>query len=167
MGRCEEDTILDKSNDNYTRVSMIKRFAIALVIIGLAAGLYSCGKMHDKLQGINPDHVALQFFEAWKKKDWEALYHLSYPAFMQRIRLRKLTPEQRSMSDQELFVREFERVQKLNPDKVLKTYQIESISGYHKGDTSVWVTALVNGKKKKIPLTLDGLSLKIDLTRIE
>jgi hypothetical protein len=146
---------------------MIKRFTIALVIIWFAAGLCSCGKMHDKLQGINPDHVALQFFETWKKNDWKALYHLSHPAFIQRIRMQKLSPEQRSMSDQELFVREFERVQSLNPGKILKTYQIESISEYHKGDTTVWVSALVNGKKKKIPLTLDGLSLKIDLTRIE
>jgi hypothetical protein len=156
-----------KSDDNSPKVSMIKRCANALVIILLAAGLYSCGKMHDKLQEINPEHVAFQFFEAWKKKDWKALYQLSHPAFMQRIRLQKLAPEQRSMSDQELFVREFERVQMLNPDKILKTYQIESISEYHKGDTTVWVSALVNGKKKKIPLTLDGLSLKIDLTRID
>jgi hypothetical protein len=146
---------------------MSKKYTSALVGIIIAASILSCGKMHDKLEGINPDHVALQFFEAWKKKDWNSLYRITHPAFMQRIRLEKLTPEQRNMSDQDLFIHEFDLVQKLNPDKVLKTYHIESISEYHKGDTTVWVSALVNGKKKKIPLTLDGLSLKVDLTRIE
>jgi hypothetical protein len=146
---------------------MIKKTATFLVFAGIAASIVSCSKMNDKLEGINPDHVALQFFEAWKKKDWKSLYRLAHPAFIQRMRLQKLSPEQRNMSDQDLFIHEFELVQKLNPDKVLKTYHIESISEYHKGDTTVWVSALINGKKKKIPLTLDGLSLKVDLTRIE
>jgi hypothetical protein len=138
-----------------------------IVFAVIAVCMLSCGKMHDKLQEINPDHVALQFFEAWKNRDWKALYQLSHPAFMQRIRLQRLTPMERNMSDEELFVHEFNKVQRLNPDRVIKTYHVDSISEYHKGDTTVWVSALVNGKKKKIPLTLDGLSLKVDLTRIE
>jgi hypothetical protein len=146
---------------------MIKRFAIALFCMGIAASIASCNKMHDKLLEINPDHVTLLFFEAWKNKDWKALYQLSHPAFMQRMRLQKLSPVQRNMSDEELFIDEFNRVQRLNPDKILRTYHIDSISKYQKGDTTIWVSALVNGKKKKIPLTLDGLSLKVDLTRIE
>ena len=145
---------------------MIKKVAIILFAV-IAACVLSCGKMHEKLLEINPDHVALQFFEAWKNKDWKSLYQLTHPAFIQKMRLQKLSPEQQSMSDENLFIHEFNRVQKLNPDKVLRTYHIDSISEYHKGDTTVWVSALVNGKKKKIPLTLDGLSLKVDLTRIE
>jgi len=146
---------------------MIERFASAAIGIILATGVASCSKMHDKLEEINPVHVALQFFAAWQNKDWKALYRLTYPAFIQRMRMQKLTPEERSMSDEELFIREFNRVQRLNPDRVIKAYYIDSISEYHKGDTTVWVSARVNGKKKKIPLTLDGLSLKVDLTRIE
>ena len=58
-------------------------------------------------------------------------------------------------------------MQRINPDRILKSYEIKNIPLYKKGDTTVWVYAVVNGRNKKIPMTLDGWLLKIDLTRIE
>ena len=78
-----------------------------------------------------------------------------------------LSPEERRMDDEQLFIRHFERASGNNPDKVLRSYQVLSISEYKAGDTSVWADTIVNGKKKRIPLTLVGLSLRVDLTRIE
>ncbi len=172
MGRCEKNIILNpgsaKGLSNATGgMNMMRRAVMTIVIMITAAGLTSCGKVQDKLERINPPHVAREFFEAWKNRDWKTLYRLSHPAFMQKLRMQKLTPEQRRMSDEELFIGEFKREQRLNQDKVMKTYEIRSFSPYKKGDTTLWLDALVNGRKRKIPLTLDGMSLKIDLTRIE
>jgi hypothetical protein len=139
----------------------------ALLLVASAALLASCSKVENSLQGINPPFVVRQFFETWKKQDWKELYRMTHPAFMQKLRLQKLSPEESALDDETLFVREFQRVQGALPDRVLRTYAIESISEYHAGDTTVWVSALVNGKKRRVPLTLDGLVLKIDLTRIE
>ena len=145
---------------------MMKRHPVSL-LLSIAIILPSCSKVQDTMQGINPRHVATQFLEAWKKKDWRALYKLAHPDFIRKIRLQKLLPEQRKMSDEELFIREFEQAQRMYPGKILRNYEIKSISEYRRGETTVWVRALVNGKHKKIPLTLDGLSLKIDLSQIE
>ncbi len=145
---------------------MMKKTAFLLAITALA-GLAACGKLDDTLKGIDPPYVATQFFETWKKKDWKALYGMTDPSFMRLLRTQRLSPELQRMSDEELFIHEFEQVQRLNPDKVLKSYKIQNISSWKKGDTTLWLYAAVNGKNRKIAMTLDGLSLKIDLTRIE
>ena len=133
----------------------------------VAAQCGGCGKVQDKLLEIDPEHVVKQFFEAWKKNDWKTLYAMSDPGFMQKLRTQKLSPELRKMSDQDLFIHEFRQAQRLNPDKVVRSYEIVYVQAYKKGDTTISVDVLVNGKKRKIPLNLDGLSLKVDLTRIE
>jgi hypothetical protein len=172
MGRCDKNSILTAGVRAVKHIADGKKFpmrgaAAALAFMLAAACIASCGNVQDKLDRINPDLVARQFFEAWQNRDWKALYLLTHPAFIQQLRMQKLSPEQRGMSDQELFISEFKREQGLNPARVMKTYEIRSISPYKKGDTTVWCDALVNGRKRKIPLTLDGLSLKIDMTRIE
>jgi hypothetical protein len=149
-----------KTGTAFTRV-------VGILLVASAALAASCTRVENSLQGINPPFVASQFFETWKKQDWKGLYRMTHPAFMQKLRLQKLSPEDSALDDETLFVREFRRVQGALPDKVLRSYAIESISEYHAGDTTVWVSAIVNGKKKRVPLTLDGLVLKIDLTRIE
>ncbi len=140
---------------------------VITVLAALSMGFLACGKVHDKMLDINPEHITRTFFEAWRVDDWETLYHVTHPAFMQRLRLQKLSPEQQSLSDRELFIGEFRRVRAANPAMRLRSYRVMSISTYKSGDTTIWVSAMVNGKKRKIPLTLDGLSLKVDLTRIE
>ena len=142
------------------------RAATALFIAAVMATA-SCTKVESSMQGINPDYVAHQFFETWKKQDWKALYRMTHPAFMQKLRLQKLPPEVSALSDEALFVREFQRVQGSMPGRTLRSYTIESITEYHAGAPTVWVSVLVNGKRKKVPLTLDGLVLKVDLSRIE
>ena len=133
----------------------------------LLLGIISCGKVQDKMLDINPDYIAKKFLETWQAEDWNALYDITHPAFIMRLRLQKLDAKQRQMSDRELFVSEFSRMQTANPGMVLRSHEILSISPYRPGDTTLWVEARVNGKKRKIPLTLDGLSLKVDLARIE
>jgi hypothetical protein len=145
---------------------MTRSNIIWALLLAVAAVFCSCSKIEDSMQAVSPSLVAKKFFEAWKNRAWADLYDLSHPAFMQKVRMQKLSPEQRAMSDRDLFVHEFDRFQKNNPDMVLRTYEIRSISPYKTGDTTVWVDALVNGKKRMVPVTLDGLSLKIDLTRI-
>ncbi len=143
------------------------RGAVISLAVMIAAGSASCGRTDERLERINPDHVAREFLEAWKNRDWRALYRLTHPAFIQSLRMQKLSPAQRAMSDEELFVSEFGRVQRMNPDRMLRTYEIRSFTEYKKGDTTVWCDALINGRKRRFPLTLDGLSLKIDMTGIE
>ncbi len=143
------------------------KMAVIATGVFLTLGLCSCGKVQDKMLDINPEHVTRQFFESWQAEDWRALYALSHPSFVQKLRLQKLNPYQQKMSDIELFTSEFRRVSKLNPGKALVRYEIVSISPYNPGDTTLWVDARVNGKSRRIPLTLEGLSLKVDLTRIE
>jgi len=145
----------------------MKNMAVMIAVIIVAAICAACGKMEEKKLEIDPGHVMKLYLETWKKKDWEALYAMTDPSFMQKLRTQRLTPEQREMSDRDLFVNEFQRAQRMNPGKVLKSYEILSIAGYKKGDTTLWGDVVVNGKKRRIPLTLDGLSLKVDLTRIE
>ncbi len=140
---------------------------VALLLIVTAALAASCTKVENSMQGINPEHISRQFFETWKRKDWKALYRMTHPAFIQKLRMQNQSPADRALDDEALFVREFTRTQSSHPGKVLRSYDILSISSYHSGDTTVWVDALVNGSKRKIPLTLDGLTLKIDLSRIE
>lgn len=142
------------------------RIAAALLVVTAAAAV-SCKKVENSMQGINPEYISRQFFETWKRKDWKALYRMTHPAFIQKLRLQNQLPADRALDDEALFVREFTRTQSLHSGKVLRSYEILSRTSYHSGDTTVWVDALVNGKKKKIPLTLDGLTLKIDLSRIE
>lgn len=144
---------------------MILRSLAVLAV--LAGGLLACGKAQDKMLDINPEHVTHRFFEAWHADDWEALYEIVHPSFMQRLRLQKLDPKLQMLSDRDLFIWEFTRVRNANPGMILRSYRIVSISPYRAGDTTLWVKATVNGKKRKIPLTLDGLSLKVDVTRIE
>ncbi len=146
--------------------NMVKKMAVIFMIATLAFCCF-CGKMQDKLQDLDAWSISQQFFETWKKQDWKALYKMTDSSFMQKLRTQKLSPEQQRMSDEELFVHEFKKAQRMNPDKILKSYRIEKIPLYQKGDTTVWVYAVINGRKRKIPMTLDGLSLKIDLTRIE
>lgn len=146
----------------------VARAAVLWVLMLAAASfLARCGKTEERLERIAPEHVAREFFEAWKRQDWKALYRLTHPAFIQNLRMQKLSPEQMAMSDEELFVSEFMRVQRMNPAKTLISYRIRSITPYKRGDTTVWLDAIVNGRRRTIPLTLDGLSLKIDLTRIK
>lgn len=153
----------------YMRGGIRNRAAKTAVLFMIAAMAVcgGCGKVQDKLQDINAWHVAEQFFDAWKKQEWKTLYKMTDSSFINTLRMQKLSPEKRRMTDEELFVHEFNQVQRMNPDKILKSYKIRNIPLYKKGDTTVWVYAVVNGKKKKIPMTLDGWSLKIDLTRIE
>lgn len=132
----------------------------------LAAVSFSCGRVQDSMEAVDPGLVAQKFFKAWQNRDWHALYELSHPAFMQKVRMQKLSPELRAMSDRDLFVREFERFQASQPGMVLRTYEIKSIPSYKQGDTTLWVEATANGKKRRIPLALDGMALKVDLTRI-
>jgi hypothetical protein len=140
---------------------------VAALLIAAASLSVSCKKVENSMQGINPEFISHQFFETWKRKDWNALFRMTHPAFIQKLRLQNLSPADRALDDEALFVREFTRAQSTHPGKVLRSYEILSITAYHSGDTTVWVSALVNGKKRKIPLTLDGLTLKIDLSRIE
>lgn len=170
MGRCEKNIILNaRGSTAPSAASPAGKIARGVVIsLVIAAACFSgCGKTDENLARINPYHVAREFFEAWKKKDWKALYHLTHPAFIQTLRMQKLSPEQMAMTDEELFVSEFSRTQRMNPVKTLKTYEIRSFSPYTRGDTTVWLDALINGRQRRIPLTLDGLSLKIDITKIE
>jgi hypothetical protein len=154
--RCMQDGIRNRA----VKTALILMIA-AMAVCG------GCGKVQDKLQGINAWHVAEQFFGAWKKQDWKTLYAMTDSSFINTLRMQKLSPEQQRMSDEELFVHEFRQAQRMNPDRILKSYEIRHIPPYKKGDTTVWVYAVVNGREKKIPMTLDGWSLKIDLTRIE
>jgi hypothetical protein len=137
------------------------------VLAALSMGFLACGKVQDKMFDITPEHITQKFFEAWRGEDWGTLYEVTHPAFMQRLRLQKLTPAQQSLGDRDLFIEEFRRARAANPAMRLRSYKVISISMYKPGDTTIWVRAMVNGKKRKIPLTLDGLSLKVDLTRIE
>jgi hypothetical protein len=146
---------------------MRKFFILGLLLTGVLSGATYCGKVQDKMQSINPEHIMKLFLDAWRNDDWKSVYRLTYPSFIQKMRLQKLSLAQQAMSDEELFIYEFARERQLEPDRTLKTYKIVSISAYHAGDTTVWASVLVNGKIKKIPLTLDGLSLKVDMTRIE
>ncbi len=140
---------------------------VVAALAALSMGLIACGKVHDRMLDINPEHIIRTFFEAWRVDDWETLYRVTHPAFMQRLRLQKLSPEQQSLSDRDLFIEEFRRARAANPAMRLRSYRVMWISMYKPGDTTIWVRAMVNGKKRKIPLTLEGLSLKVDLTRIE
>lgn len=145
---------------------MIRNIITGAILFAIAAGLASCGRIEDSMDAVRPRLVADKFFEAWKNREWDAVYDLSHPAFMQKVRMQRLSPECRAMSDRELFAYEFKRFQKGHPDMELRTYEIRHISPYRPGDTTIWVEALVNGKKRAVPLALDGVALKIDLTRI-
>jgi hypothetical protein len=147
--------------------NMVKKGAIILALLAAAAFVNGCGKMQDKKQGINSDFVVRAFLEAWKVGDWKTMYQFTHPGFIQDLRLQKLSPEQREMSDRDLFIHEFERARKMNPGMAIRTYEISSISGIKTGETAVWVEALINGKKKRIPLAIDGMSFKVDPSRIE
>lgn len=149
-----------------TRTGAAARTVAAMLIVTAVLAV-SCKKVENSMQGINPEFISRQFFETWKRKDWKALYRMTHPAFIQKLRLQNQSPADSMLNDEALFVREFTRTQALLPGRVLGSYQILSRTAYHSGDTTVWVDALVNGKKRKIPLTLDGLTLKIDLSRIE
>jgi hypothetical protein len=149
------------------RATVTMRPAAVMLLIAAIALPVSCKKVEDSMLGISPRYVARQFFKTWKKKDWKELYRMTHPAFMQKLRLQKLSPEDSALDDETLFIKEFARVQKAHPGKTIQSYSIVSISSYKAGDTTVWVGAVVNGKKKSIPLALDGLVLKVDLTRIE
>ncbi len=147
------------------------RNLISFTLISVFICMGSCGKLNDSMSGISknisPEATLQSFFETWKKRDWKTLYSLAHPGLIQEIRMGNLSPEERRMDDEQLFIRHFERASRNNPDKVLRSYQVLSISEYKAGDTSVWADTIVNGKKKRIPLTLVGLSLRVDLTKIE
>lgn len=138
-----------------------------VLILAFGLTLISCVKTQDKLQSIDPNFVIKEFFESWKVQDWKRLYTMTHPAIIQKIRMQNLSVEEQNMSDEQLFIMKFDQTSKANPDKIMRTYEVQTITQYKPGDTAVWVTALVNGKQKKIPLALEGLSLKVDLTRIE
>jgi hypothetical protein len=140
-------------------------FILALAAVIAYGG--SCGRLDDAMRGINPPHVINKFFESWKKRDWKTLYTLVHSNFIQQMRLQQLSPEEKAMSDEELFVSQFKAASKKNTGRVLRSYSIKSITPYTPGDTTVWADTTVNGRKKLIPLTLDGLTLKVDLTRIK
>ncbi|MBN2160866.1 MAG: hypothetical protein JW807_15865 [Spirochaetes bacterium] len=145
---------------------MIRTIFVGVIIAAIAAGAGSCTRIEDSMQAVKPELVASKFFEAWKNRDWGAVYELSHPSFMQKVRMQKLSPELRAMTDRELFIYEFERFQKSRPDMVLRTYEIRSVTPYKTGDTTLWVDALINGKKRMVPIALDGIALKVDMTRI-
>jgi hypothetical protein len=144
----------------------IHRMWFILALAGVIAYGGSCGRLDHAMQGINPPYVINRFFESWKKRDWTTLYTLVHSNFIQQMRLQQLSPEEKALSDEALFVRQFKNASEKNPGKVLRSYSIKSITPYTPGDTTVWADTLVNGRKKLIPLTLDGLTLKVDLTRI-
>ena len=146
---------------------MIRTYSISIFLTGILFFYSSCTKVDESIQGVNPYHVILVFFDSWHKKDWKTLYTLVHPSIIQKIKMQKLTPKELAMSNEELFIYKFRQASLSNPDKVLRSYELKSISGYKVGDTTVWADTIVNGKKKRIPLTLDGLSIKVDLTRIE
>lgn len=146
---------------------MMVRTVNMLLLAALLVSVTACKKLDTKLMKLEPYYVVIEFFETWKKKDWKTLYQLSDRSFMQQLRTQKLSPELQRMTDQDLFVHEFEEAQRRNPEMILRSYSITRLPIYKKGDTTLWVQVLVNGKKKRIPVTLDGLSLKVDLTRIE
>jgi len=143
------------------------RYWISFLLIAVVTNIGSCGRLNDTMHGISPEYVINKFFESWKQRDWKILYTLVHPGFIQRIRMQKLSPEEEGMSDEELFIHQFKAASENNPGKALKSYNVKSITSYKPGDTTVWADTIVNGKKKRIPLTLDGLTLKVDLTRIE
>ncbi len=146
---------------------MDHKYSISLALIAVIACFGSCKKVNDTMLGIDPVYIINNFFETWKKRDWKTLYKLVHPSIIQKIKMQKLTPEEQIMSDEELFIHKFKLASIMNPDKVLRSYEVKSITRYKIGDTTVWAEAIVNGKSKKIPITLDGLSLKVDVTRIE
>lgn len=133
----------------------------------VAALAFNCTPAHDAMQKVSPDHIAHAFFDAWQRQDWKSLYAMAHPSFIETLKIQRKTAGEKVIDDETLFINEFKRVQGMNPNRVLHSYRIQSITPYHTGDTTVWVTALVNDKVRRIPLTLDGLSLKVDLLRIE
>jgi hypothetical protein len=147
--------------------SGITRIGFILALSAITAYGSSCGRLDDAMQGINPPYVINRFFESWKKRDWKTLYTLVHSNFIQQIRLQRLSPKEKAMSDEELFIHQFEVASEKNPGKVLRSYSIISITPYTPGDTTVWADTIVNGRKKLIPITIDRLTLKVDLTRIK
>ena len=150
-----------RSNEAARRI----RVCAALALVLLAA---SCGKKIDnRLRDINPDLTIRTFFSTWKNRDWRGLYRMIHPNFIQKMRMQKLAPGERDMTDEQLFIHEFERASRENPGRSLRNYTIQYVGPYSASDASVWVDALVNGSRRKVPLTLDGLTLKVDLSRIK
>ena len=77
------------------------------MLIVTAVLAVSCKKVENSMQGINPEFISRQFFETWKRKDWKALYRMTHPAFIQKLRLQNQSPADRMLDDEALFVREF------------------------------------------------------------
>lgn len=144
----------------------MKKITIVMCVV-FCFGAISCKKLTETAQGLNPKYVVTQFLEAYKNQDWKTMYKYTHPGIMTAIRSQKLTEAQKKMSDEELFALEFSTAVKQNPNAVLKAYEIRTIPEYKKGDTVIWVTAILNGREKKIPLTLHGASLKVDFLKIE
>src|SRR5208337_336038 len=104
--------------------NMERRNLIFIILICVSIYSGSCGKLNDSMSGISndisPELTMNKFFEAWKKRDWKNLYTLVHPGLIQQIRMGKLSPDERRMGDEELFIRHFERAAKINPDRTLK-----------------------------------------------
>lgn len=141
------------------------RVLAAVALISLAS---ACGKkVENRMRDINPDLAIQNFFSAWKNRDWKGMYRLTHPNFIQKMKMQKLSPGMHGMNDEELFIREFERASRENTGFELRSYTVTNVGQYTPRDASVWVDVLVNGRQRRVPLTLDGLTLKVDLTRIK
>jgi hypothetical protein len=136
---------------------------ITLIIVGIYAG---CTRVDQKLKSIDPVHVTKMFLESWKRKDWKTMYSHVHPGIIQHLRSGELTQEQAGMSDQDLFISEMEKISSLFTGKELQTYELTKMSVYKKGMITLWVDVRVNGKERRLPLTLSGTALKVDLTKL-
>jgi hypothetical protein len=118
------------------------------------------------MKAVNPLFIIDQFLAAWKDKNWKEMYKYVHPNIILELRSQKLKPHQLKMSDPELFIDECAGAARTNPGKNIVSYKIISISEFKKGDTAFWINCLINGTIKKLPVALDGLSLKVDMSKI-
>lgn len=146
---------------------MKKISIVILAFFMISGGFLSCGKMKGKLQGLNPKYVTEQWLISFQKQDWKTNFEYTHSDMMKLIKSQKLTSSQKKLSDEELFSLEMSTAMKNNPGKKLKTYEVKAIPEYKKGEKEVWVTVVLNGQEKKMAVRLDGVSLKVDPTKIK
>lgn len=143
-------------------ISSSLTFIIILVLITV---MYGC--IENKSQGLDPQYIMENFFESWQDEDFNEMWKYTHPNIIKLMKRQKLMSKKRQLSNQELFSLTMKSALKKTPSKKLRTYTIQSIQEYKKGDKIIWVTVIINGKEMRLPLILHGKSLKVDLTKLK